>query len=397
VQQSNELRGLLTDLRDSRSALDRLRVVAQAWRLLRELTPESRKDVVTGLGIEGAEEIVERLAQSQGGRTPLVLLEGLRALRHADPGEVRWLLKRLRDAGDRRELAIEGVKAAAQRVIIAPPVAVTPEPHKPAQHSVRVSSSPEPTAQTAPAPLPTPSETPPARTEVPRHETPVAVPAVVKPEPQRPQPSVASPVSEAAAAPVPPQPQAMPVATISPAVPPLPPAVPEPRPIGAVLAARPAAEALRRAAPPKPAEGAPIPRPAAAAPPVAPPTRAELMATLGRLPSDIARLSRLRALLAGTRRPWDPERLEVVSAFRDGWLRRRAVESLIEQGAASVPGHALALIARLSDEWDRLVCLDALARRGAVEKEAALGLVSSNHARRRIGRWRQARMASDRA
>ncbi len=391
MQQTDELKRLIKELGDSQSALDRLRLVGQAWRLLRDLTAGERADVAATLGIEGAEEIVERLAQSKGGRTPLVLLEGLRALRHADPGEVRWLLKRLRDAGDRRELALEGVKAAAQRVIIAPPVAVAPEaPRKPARPSVRVTSA-QPKPPTVAPPIKPEASTPAPLVPVREQESPLVTRLDAKPEAERPRapgvPAESVPASPAREAPVS-TPSATPPASITAPG-------PQPRPVAPEPDARPAPSPEPAAAPPK-AAAAPTGAQTGVVMPAPPPTRAELFAMLGRLPSDLARLSRLRVLLGSTRRPWDPERLEVVRAFRDGWLRRRAVESLIEHGAVAVPAQALALVAQLTDEWDRLVCLDALARRGGVEKEAALQLANSTHARRRIGRWRHARMGANR-
>jgi hypothetical protein len=78
---------------------------------------------------------------------------------------------------------------------------------------------------------------------------------------------------------------------------------------------------------------------------------------------------------------------ELVGIFPDGWVRRRAVCTLLEGGVVLALVDALELVSALERESDRRWCLGLLARRaelGGANLDRALELVSSPSSRRRL-------------
>lgn len=106
-----ELVWLIERLRSTSSRRLRLRLLIEAWQTVRELSPADRLLVARELGFDGAERLVDRIAQGHGGlRSLLGVAAGrLEADAGADLGD---LLRGLVDPGTRHETVEHLVDAA---------------------------------------------------------------------------------------------------------------------------------------------------------------------------------------------------------------------------------------------------------------------------------------------
>ena len=119
---TDRLRDLLHEMERARSPLQRLRLVALAWRTIRGLSKKEREALALKVGMAEAGELVERLATKDGGVAPTELLEAIHAAETTDPGKLRQLVGDvkgvIRDPEGRRGLlhrAVEALDAAAVR------------------------------------------------------------------------------------------------------------------------------------------------------------------------------------------------------------------------------------------------------------------------------------------
>jgi len=328
---TEKLRDLLREMERARSPLQRLRLVALAWRTVRGLSQEEREGLALKVGMAEAGELVERLAAKDGGVAPTELLEAIHAAETTDPGKLRRLATGIRgvirDPEQRRGLlhrAVEALDAAAEAALPAAATTVVAEQITPPEGLPR----PQP-AEVAAAPAPEPAPAPrPASAPAPR-----AKPA----PPPRTTPAAARPLPARPSTPAPPSPPAPP------------------------------ARSDESAGFESPFE----------APPRA--TRRDL----------VERLSALRRRAALLRGEGLDRLRQELHDLPPGWARRRALCALLEEGLPVTTDGALGLIADLPAERDRAWCLAALLARREVarqELETALELVSSSAARRRLRR-----------
>ncbi len=343
---SKELTALLFELERAESPLERLQIIARAWRSVRALDTYERHDLARRVGFDGAEEIVERLA-SKGGIAPATLLEALRRARRADAGQLRSIVAGLRKPGGRGQAALEGLQLAQN--ILAP------------ENDETDSDSPE-GGTTKPE---LPASAAPDASEVRSENTPGSATSQTPAAAERPTtPTPAPPPARPPHPPIPRPPEA------------------RPRPVS--LASR-----VPRPAPP------PTPRPvrAKAAPPPSPAPPAAEPAELAVPPETrVTALRALRRLEARLEAPQEPDAGELealVLGLPDGWVRRRAVLALLRHGTPHRIPDALRLVDGLGLQRDRRWVLAALLEERTLtagELEQALALITSEPARRRLRR-----------
>ena len=121
---TDRLRDLLHEMERARSPLQRLRLVALAWRTIRGLSKKEREALALKVGMAEAGELVERLATKDGGVAPTELLEAIHAAETTDPDKLRQLVGDvkgvIRDPEGRRGLlhrAAEALDAAAAHAV----------------------------------------------------------------------------------------------------------------------------------------------------------------------------------------------------------------------------------------------------------------------------------------
>jgi hypothetical protein len=108
-----KLNALLFELQSARNPLARAKVLARAWRTLRELSPTDRRLLARHAGFDGAQEILEGLANRSGGIAPAMLLQILANARNTDASAVSEVLEAVRDPKRRQEAVTRGVDLAS--------------------------------------------------------------------------------------------------------------------------------------------------------------------------------------------------------------------------------------------------------------------------------------------
>jgi hypothetical protein len=179
---ADELLQLRDQLAKAPSPVQRMKLLARAWRTLRELDPRERKRLLAAVGSEGAQEILEKLSAKRGRITPAFLLQALDRLKSTDTEQLTDLVEALRDPDRRGEalrrgtLAISDVLTGEEGAIEPPQAEIEPavaeaRPEPPAPAAVRI--TPE---------VATPKEV--EKPEVPPEEAdPVELPAASSPPP----------------------------------------------------------------------------------------------------------------------------------------------------------------------------------------------------------------------
>ena len=355
---SHKLNTLLFELQTARSPLQQAKILVRAWRTLRELSPTDRRLLANHAGFDGAEEILEGLAKRRGGLAPAMLLRVLANARSTEGAAVGELLSAVRDPLQRDEVVTRSIDLAAE--LLADPEDVEEDDNEEVGETLWELPAVEPTIQEGPEEamvtlIALDEDVDDGGAEEPEVE-PVPVP----------KPGVEEDLS--------PDPTQPPEAEIDPS-PPDPPIVDWSRWQTTSPAHGPASTSSGET---PPAVDLPGPRL----------FDAQIgFETPGTEPSVLSRLVELRRELssfAGSNVEILRERVE---SFEDGWARRRALAAILEAGIPESAGDALELIATLNHELDRRWCLGILARRGDLEGsrlDRALGLVSSQSARRRI-------------
>lgn len=362
-----KLSALLHELQHARSPLAQARVLARAWRTVRELSPTDRRLLARHVGFEGAEEVLEGLSQRKGGLAPALLLRTLANARATDGSAVSELLAAFRDPLRRDEAISMGADLASE--LLAEPEAekVREEVGEALEELQAVEESIVESAEEALAALSAieadsepgiESESESASEsedeEIPNEET--------APEPQQ----AADPIPEPEPAPEPE-------------------AIPEPEPPPPVV------DWSRWQAAPESSRPAPTPRPELR------PSMSDvgsrpfearaIMGAMGAAPSVLSQLRVLRRELSGFKGSSVATLRELIDAFPDGWARRRALCALLEEGIPADSRDALELVSCLDRDFDRRWCLGLLARRGELRGSIltrALDLVVSPYGRRRL-------------
>lgn len=325
----NTLPELIDQLGRTFSPYERLKILARAWALLRQMTSEQRMLVAAQLGLDRADEVVNAIAERSGAKSSPLLMSMIERAQTKGVAHLPELIKDLKDPERRAQRLRQGAEAAGAALLEGDPQA----PWLPA-------------AVTAPAKAAPPKPPPPLSRP---------------PEPPAPAPAPqAAPPPPPPAAPAPPKP------------------APEPPPAPAPVVAAPA--------PPPPA-----PRPAPEPPraPAKAPAVSGLAEKLAAVPSLTARFRLLRRSAGDTKQLSAADLRALVDAFPDGWARRRAVLELLRAGVPGKAAEALPLVSTLSSERDRAWCVGELIELRDVpegDREAILGTVSSPPARRRLER-----------
>lgn len=345
---------LVVQLKDAKSPLARVRVIARAWRTVRSLTPKQRYEIAAHLGLDGADDLIEAIATHRGATPPPELMKAVNEVQKMDPATVKAIAARIRNPQQRAEGIRQGLKAIEE-------VLAGPEPPPPPP------KNPEPPG--------TPSWLP--KGALPTPPSPAAPPAPpAPPPPVIAKPATSWPLREAPVQPRPapaPTPAPAPVAAPSPAPPPSPPP-PSPAPIAPTPA--PAVTAPAPPPPPAPVE------PAAPAP-----VRTGLAEHLGSIPALTARFRHLRRHLDQVRRLPVAELRALVEVFPDGWARRRTLSGLIEEGVPARAADVLSLVDVLESPRDRAWCLGTVADSrtlSAEERDALLQAAATPAGRRRL-------------
>ena len=108
-----KLNALLFELQTARSPLTQAKILARAWRTVRELSPTDRRLLARHVGFEGAEEMLEGLATRKGGWAPAMLLQVLANARNTDSSTVSNLIDAIADPNRRDEALAIGADLAA--------------------------------------------------------------------------------------------------------------------------------------------------------------------------------------------------------------------------------------------------------------------------------------------
>jgi hypothetical protein len=344
-----QVSALLYELQGAGSPLAKAKVLARAWRTVRELSPLDRKLLAREAGFAGAEEILEGLAKRRGGFAPALMLELLGNAQAGGGESVAALLGALRDHESAGEVAARALEATADLLEgpasgpaarglgegldrlteVGVTVERTAEEALAALQAVELGASPRTGSTAGDRADPGPA-TPPDP----------AAPAAARPTP-RPRRRAAS---------------------------------------GWDLLARGGSGSRPRSPARAETPGEPPPAPSSFAAPA-------VLSALGAQRSLLSRLLVLRRELASFAGSSRGTLLQLVESFPEGWPRRRVVASLLEGGLATEPADALALVGALGSERDRGWCLTFLAGRGLLrgpELERALALLVSPALRRRL-------------
>jgi hypothetical protein len=356
MNNERKLSALLHELQHAKSPLAQARVLARAWRTIRELGPTDRKLLARHAGFEGAEDILEGLNRRRGRLAPATLLRVLANARGTDGAAVSEILSAFRDPDRRGE-------AVSRSVDLADDLLAEPEEEGPEEGAPEDVSEALEELQAVDGSI---AETP---------EEALAALNALEPEPAVEPGPVSEPVFENDIEPAQEEPDPEPEPHPQPIPPPPPPVVDWSRWQTATDRPRPA----------------PTPRPDLA-PTLADggPRRFEASAVMGAMGAPSSVLSQLRVLrreLSGLKGSSVSTLRELIESFADGWVRRRALCALLEEGIPSQTSDALELVSTLGRELDRRWCLGVLARRGVLRGSAltrALEMVESTFGKRRL-------------
>jgi hypothetical protein len=370
-----ELNALLFELQAASSPLERAKILARAWRTVRDLNAVDRRLLVRHAGFEGAEQIVEGLVARRGGVAPALLLRMLGNARSSDGAALGELLQSIRDPERLEGLADQGVRVAAELLrepAPEPPREAINEAERASRDIDEIAAS---AAEEALAALHAidrrggvdePGE---GKAAEPPSTDDTAPRKVVRPAPA---PGLAR--YPRAAGPAPRAPEA--ASTEPEEAPPRHSAAPGWRALSEPSASPPAS-ALEAAA-----EGAPRRKGDAASF-----DAAMVFSALGADDSVVSRLLVLHREPDAFRGSSTATLHELLLSFPDGWPRRRALMSLIRSGVVAAPEGAVELAATLEREPDRRWCLALVAAGTALKGPAlqrALELVDSTSAKRRL-------------
>jgi hypothetical protein len=325
---------LLLQIREAKSPLARVRVVAKAWRAVRGLTPKQRYEVAAQLGLDGADDLIEAIAAHQGTTPPAELMKAVNEVQKMDPAILKSITAKVRDPRQRAQGLKQGLQAIESA--LAGPEPAPPAPPRPAPPPVAAKPATSwPLREAQPSPKPV---SPPVAAPVPKPVPPPLAPAPAAPPPPAPAPAIVSP--------------------------PAPTPAPAPVPVA-------------RPAPVRPPE--PVPP--------AVPVRSAVAERLGSIPDLMSRFRHLRLQLDQLRRLPSAELREILEVFPDGWARRRALSALIEVGAPARTADVLSLMDALQSPGDRAWCLGTLADSRALssdERSALFEAAATPAGRRRL-------------
>jgi hypothetical protein len=198
---SPELAVLIGVLRRTGSPRERLAALFRAWKQVKELPAWERAQLALHLGVDGAAELVEELAERRDGLPAQQLLSLLQDVKDTDPGRLKGFVSDLSNPRAWSKLLERGLEAASAGTE-APPPAAKPESAAPQPEQTPVLKVVPPPVRAERAVPPPPSASPPAMERVSskerrpsappspvetpaiREETPVPTPAAPSPRPR---------------------------------------------------------------------------------------------------------------------------------------------------------------------------------------------------------------------
>ena len=368
-----KLNAILFELQAAPSPLAQAKIIARAWRTVRELSPTDRKLLARHAGFDGAEEILDGLATHRGGFAPAMLLQMLSRARAGDGQSVSQVISALRDPERRQATIARGLDVASE-LLVRPEensrdeeldealmelqaaeefVAETPEEALAALNELEISAQ---------------GKEPDRLDEDQLQVAPKTESVAVETDPKVPSPP----------------PGTLEAAVQKPAVQPPPPQPPRPQRSEVIDWER--WDLDRGGRSPEP--GRPADEPHRYKSPGS--RRFDAKTVMGALGAEGSVFSQLRVLhrevggFAGS----SVETLgDLIVGFPDGWARRRALSALISEGIPENARDAVMLVATLENERDRSWCLGTLARRGDLRGpvlKQALELLRSEFTRNRL-------------
>jgi hypothetical protein len=291
------------------------------------MTPGERRALADQVGIADAGDLIERLATRKGGLSPSAVQRALDAVGNKSVGDLRQVVRSLRDPQQREKLLERGLDAAAEAMSEpkAEEAAEAPRKERSTPVGPAAAAAAAATAATAGAARKRRQTRPPA------------------PDPEPPAPPAETvakqPAVESSTAPSPPieKPEGKPVT-----LPVTPPATTPPS--GARLS-----------------EVPPAPQPSAAAEPTTPAAIGiPLLDRISHEPMLIRRFRILRQRVDEARGMTASQLRDLIDLYPPGWGRRRALDALLESGIPGSLNKAIFLIEHLKSESERRWCVSTL-------------------------------------
>jgi hypothetical protein len=340
-----ELAQLLAELKNTRSPVGRVKLIARGWEIVRGLDRNQRQELAQQLGIDGAEDWLDRSAGARRLDRPW-LEKLLRKARTLEVEELRGRARSLRDPEARRELLRRGVGALTDEFSAAED-ATSP--------GIVEAEGPEAVQETPPPPV---SEPPLSDVPEPGTGAPAAVtqPATIVPAPATgtPTPKTVEPVRAAPAM------AAVPVS----------------------MADRPSAAET----PPEP----PPPAPARVG------SAAEIVDRIRNTTRLGHRFRLLRRHLDDLREASPDQLRALIQGFPGGWARRRALASLLRRRIPDSLHRALFLIESLETDISRRWCVGTLLSYWNLSPAERESLIERHHLLRFRARRRAKKSVTDR-
>ena len=363
-----KLSALLHELQHAKSPLAQARILARAWRTVRELSPTDRRLLARHVAFDGAEEILEGLSKRRGGLAPATLLGALANARATDGSAVSELLAAFRDPLRRGEALSMGADLANELLAVPEADKVREEVGEALGELQAVEESIAESVEEARAALsalePETDDSPAPEFE---HEDAQDAETARTAEPEQQPEAIPEPDSQS---------------------------IPEPDPASEPELEPPSSPPVdwsRWQSESESSHATPTPRPELR-PSVSDvgTRRFDARAVMGAMGAASTVLSQLRVLrreLSGFQGSSLATLRELIESFPDGWARRRALCALLEEGIPSHVKDALELVSCLDRELDRRWCLGLLARGGRLrgtELDRALDLVASPFGKKRL-------------
>src|SRR5687768_7743719 len=127
------------------SPYERLKIVARAWALLRQMSPEQRMMVAAQLGFDRADEVVKVIAEKSGTKASPVLMSMIERAQTQGVAHLPELIADLKDPQRRIERLRQGAEAAGT-ALLEPAKAAPPKPPPPLARQPPAPPAPPPQA-----------------------------------------------------------------------------------------------------------------------------------------------------------------------------------------------------------------------------------------------------------
>jgi len=358
----NDLSALIFELQRARSPAEKARALARAWRTVRGLKTAERQLLAREVGFDGAEELIEGLADKGGGVfAPAAVLEALGKMRRSEGLSVRSVLGALRDPERRDDLLVRGMDLVVDALDGTEDDVDVPVWSDGSVELEVPASRPAPATNTGESDV---EDFDDGRGPLPADEFERVAETPLPPLP-----------AKGADAGFPPEPDSL---VVEPGLDPDSDLGPEPK----VEDADPSQwDKMWQES--KTVTNAPI---------TATSVNRNWISSeepqAGRLSDSVLlRLRKFRDGIAGLQSAGSAEVVKALETLPESWAKRRAVVALIESGIPDDAASTLDLIEELDRPMDRRWCLSALARRGDLEGDAlerALEMLVSPAAKRRV-------------